>query len=125
MAPVRTRRPTLPNSWLRRGDPYGRSLQLLAEYLTDKQLTTLIESGWFEIKGSKGNAYVIRVATTGNVYLKPGLRAARTLSFCAMAAIPGGAPIGDQLLAQKVLLETDEDAFRNIACTYGANAVFF
>lgn len=89
-----------------------RALELLRSFLTDQQKKCMDDCGSFRIVGSKGRRYRLFTGTAAaNVWEldDAGLEVAK------LCAHPTGVPLGDQLLAQKILIEADEDAFRAVA----------
>lgn len=97
-----------------------RAEELLIEHLTPEQQKQYKDNKWFVIEGGKTKQkYRIRAGTlVANVdVLNDTGRAQHRL--CAHAR-PGSVPMGDQLLAQKIILETDEDAFLRIANRHAA-----
>jgi hypothetical protein len=87
---------------------------LLDECLTATQRRMLREKGFFEVKGSlgeRGGVYQICRGQVQNVYLT--IKGERLTRLCAHPAIR--VPDGDAMLAQKLMIETDEEAFWRIA----------
>lgn len=85
------------------------ALALLMELLTEDQVTTMREAGYFEVTGSAGGRYRIRTnGQTGNVDRLDD-QSRRVASLCAHP--PGGLPDSDAHLAQMLALVTDEDTF--------------
>lgn len=89
-----------------------KAKELLEEVLSQEQVADF-RKGYIVVEGSKGNKYTI--ATTysqaGNVQAHSGPRAGRRLCAHPRAQVPNA----DAWLAQKLMLETDEDAFLAIA----------
>ena len=86
-----------------------RAASLLWDHLNEEQRGQLRSSGRFMVRGGvSGQAYEIGTGHSGNVVL------GRT-RFCAIAASHSAVPVADQMLAQKLWLETDEAAFHGIA----------
>lgn len=84
---------------------------LLEEVLTEEE-AKLLMIGQLIVKGSKGGEYRIGInGQAGNVHAISGPRAGRRL--CAHPSAP--VPNADAWLAQKLMIETDEDAFLAIA----------
>ena len=91
-----------------------RALELLSYCLTPDQLASYREKGWFEVTGNRGRRWRIRGrGQSGNVDLMPEIGDEREASYCAHP--PGGLPDADAHLAQKLAIETDEDAFEKVA----------
>ena len=88
-----------------------RARELLLEHLTPDQRDTFIKKGWFIVQGGRTKtAYRIRGDTLiANVDVIGGRH-----RLCAHAR-SGSVPMGDQLLAQKIMLELAEDDFLRIA----------
>lgn len=87
-----------------------RAEQLLHESLSPSQLETYRAKGWFRVTGSMGGNFIVTSARgifgghTFNV-----LNVASGSQFCALVPdVPGP----DCLLAQKLAIEHDENAFR-------------
>ena len=84
--------------------------KLLRSALSPKQLEELNSKGHFHCKSNKGHLYRIHVGTHGNVRR---VEAGKEIeSLCIQ---PDNVPTGDAMLAQKLMIETDEDTFRKIA----------
>jgi hypothetical protein len=86
-----------------------RAKRLLIENITPAQRATLKTHGYFDVQ-VKGKTYRIKWGSHGNVYLVDRGREVR--SFCIQ---PPDTPDGDTMLAQKLLLEADEESFLKIA----------
>jgi hypothetical protein len=84
---------------------YQRGLELLKANLTPSQLNDFLTSRCFDVGGSSGNTYRIRLAGTMNVEeVNQRGRCIRRLCF-----LPEGQLVdGDVMLAQKVALESFE-----------------
>lgn len=91
-----------------------RADELLRSVLTAQQQSDLQTHGWFEVMGNLGHHYRIKQGATRNV-LQLGDDGQVIRSLCAG---PESVPVGDVMLAQKLLLETDELAFAFIARTF-------
>lgn len=87
-----------------------RARDLLASSLTGEQRESLAARGYFDI-AIGGARYRIHQGTHGNVRLL-GEGDREVASFCAQ---PDGVPAEDAMLAQKLMLETDERAFLAVA----------
>lgn len=88
------------------------ALQLLKEVLTRTQLEAFEKNKCIPVDAPSGTKYVIERGVAGNVYsIKDGKRMERLCIHPADSEIP----IEDVMLAQKLLLETDEEEFRRIA----------
>ena len=86
-----------------------RAKKLLMDHITKEQRESLEKHGFFEVLVG-GKTYRIRQGTHGNVRLIENGK--ETKSFCIQ---PNDIPDEDAMLAQKLLLETDEAAFLRIA----------
>lgn len=86
-----------------------RARALLMQSLTRDQQRSLEERSYFDLNVG-GKHYRIRQGTHGNVRLVQGDR--ETVSYCAQ---PDNVPAEDAMLAQKLMLETDEPAFLRVA----------
>jgi hypothetical protein len=110
------------------GSPYvshaaaeERAWGLLLEHLTDAQRRGLEQHGHFHVTGGRtGQTYRIRRGTQVNIdVLGRGNRVVDRLCFQ-----PRGAPTtGDTMLAQKVMLELDEDEALRAAVRHGASGM--
>lgn len=79
---------------------------LLREYLSEEQIEELEKTGGFVVLGSSGKPYTIKRGYQGNV--QNG-----RFRYCAHG--PSNIPVPDQMLMQKLALETDEEAFLAVA----------
>jgi hypothetical protein len=86
-----------------------RARALLMQSLTRDQQRSLEERSYFDLNVG-GKHYRIRQGTHGNVRLVQGEQ--ETVSYCAQ---PDDVPAEDAMLAQKLMLETDEAAFLRVA----------
>lgn len=86
-----------------------RARQLLHLALTRDQQRSLEERRFFDMNVN-GRTYRIHYGTHGNVRLIQG--GVETRLYCAQ---PNGVPTEDAMLAQKLMLETDEPAFLRVA----------
>jgi hypothetical protein len=109
-------RPTLTDAQLaaqeaavaERVEANRRADELLLSCLDEEQQAELAAQDRFHVTAPSGRRYVIRRGYAGNVDSpEEGLR------FCIHG--PGELPTADHMLAQKLLLETDETGFRNVA----------
>lgn len=92
-------------------DARARAEKLLLESLNPEQRSDMLERGRFYLLTQSGRRYRIDRHTHGNVKLvdeKGGL----IEQYCAQ---PNGIPADDAILAQKLMLETDEKAFLKVA----------
>jgi hypothetical protein len=96
-----------------------RAHALLLEHLTPEQRETFKRNGWFIVQGGRsGTRYRIRSGSmAGNVDVLQKERVTHRL--CAHVPI-GHVPLGDQLLAQKIMLELAEDDFLRKANRHAA-----
>jgi len=99
-----------------------RAEALLRSHLTEQQRITLANRGWFIVEGGRsGTRYRIRASgVVGNVdVLEADLLGERVLHrLCAHC--DHAIPLHDHLLAQKLMLEADEDDFLRIANRHNA-----
>lgn len=89
----------------------GRAERLLLGALGPEQRKDLTEKNCFYLHTQSGRRYRIDRGTHGNVKLvdeKNGVIS----RFCAQ---PPGVPAEDAMLAQKLMLETDEQSFLRVA----------
>ncbi len=92
--------------------PRQRARQLLKANLTLEQTKQLEDRGWFEVLGSLGRRYQVWQGQVRNV-IRLGEDGKPASRLCAH---PGEAvPDEDAMLAQKLLLETDEETFTKVA----------
>lgn len=90
--------------------PRKRARRLLMSHLTDYQRRMYRKHRYFHVVSEKGKKYRIKHGDTQNVYLlEKGKEAKR---FCIH---PSNVPVEDAMLAQLLMLETDEHAFLKIA----------
>lgn len=97
-----------------------RANQLLLEHLTPEQAETFSKNKWFIVEGGKSKQkYRIRDkgSLVANVDVLDGDKVAHRL--CAHAPI-SDVPLHDNLLAQKTMLELDEEHFLRIANRHAA-----
>lgn len=93
-----------------------RAIDLLLSFLSDEQRRTFGQHGWFIVVGGQsGRRYRIRGGTyAGNVDLLAANDNYKVEArFCGHC--DASIPLGDQLLAQKVMLEVDEPAYIALA----------
>lgn len=97
-----------------------RALDLLLENLTPEQQKTFEEKKWFVVEGGKSKTqYRIRAKDdlVANIDVIDGERTKHRLcGHCNASKVP----LGDQLLAQKVMLEFAEDDFLRVANRHAA-----
>lgn len=109
-----------------------KALALLLSHLTLEQEDSYERHGYFDVKGSDGNWYRIRKDRAYNVLEMDHMQQFGRVKWCAFPHIrpvrprPGifaynphdpsyQLPMGDQLLAQKLMIETDVARFKSIA----------
>lgn len=97
------------------GNPFHRARKLLMEHLSADQLREFRHTRTFFVTGSLGTLYrlVPRHSFAAFVYTAKGLHVANRCAY-----LPD-VPVWDSMLAQKLLIETDEGAFEqnsNISC---------
>ncbi len=89
-----------------------RAEELLTRNLSRYQRESYEEHGRFKVKTHRGHYYWIGKAKVQNV-LRVNRRGTPMRVYCLR--IRDRVPLGDTLLAQKLLLETDEDQFLEVA----------
>lgn len=95
-----------------------RARDLLLSCLTEAQRQMLDARGQFLVASSRGRVFSIGNARMHNVHLL-GPQQERLEEWCVTVVEAEQVPVADILLAQKLHLETDEDAFRlesNVKC---------
>jgi hypothetical protein len=100
-------------AFTRRRKAEQRAYALLKRWLSPEQLVQLERQGYFEVRGShSGTCYHIHRERNMNIEeLDAG--GSRVAVWCFGPA--GCLPLGDNLLAQKIALETDEPAALAVA----------
>jgi hypothetical protein len=93
----------------RRREAQRRAEALLLGWLSPGQRAQYRARGWFEVTTARGFRY--RVLRGGVVRLDP-----RGSAYCIEATSP--VPVADEMLASKLLLETDERRFLATAHRY-------
>jgi hypothetical protein len=100
-----------------KAEAHRLSLELLESWLSPEQLSQFKASLTFTVKGEhSGTVYQIRLERIYNILVldedgKPGMPALCVMpSMGTTAFSTDQVPLGDQLLAQKIWLETDEVA---------------
>lgn len=83
-----------------------RSRELLKRHLTPEQAWMLEHEEYFTVKGKSGTTYEIRSMSSGNVWSDDGF------AYCAV--LPG-CPTFDMMLAQKLVIEHNENEFLRVA----------
>jgi len=97
----------------KRGKAEQRAYTLLKEWLSPEQLARFESHGYFEVQGSRsGKCYRIRPDRFMNID-ELGKEGTPVAVWCVGPA--GCLPIGDAMLAQKIALETDEQAALAVA----------
>ena len=100
-----------------------RARELLFEHLTPAQRETFDANGWFIVEGGRSKTrYRIRAQENmvANVdVLSPVDQRHTTHRLCAHVQL-GTVPLGDQLLAQKIMIELAEDDFLRTANRHAA-----
>ena len=98
---------------------HRRAMELLLAHLTEKQRETYEKSKWFVVEGGKsGKRYRIRDtgSPAGNIdELADNDNEKVVYRLCAHAPYSFEVPMGDQLLAQKLMLEWAEEDMLKIA----------
>jgi hypothetical protein len=93
----------------RRRQARARAEALLLAWLSPGQRAQYRSRGWFEVTTASGRRY--RVLPSGVVRMRP-----RGSAYCIEATSP--VPVPDLMLANKLLLETDERRFLATAHRY-------
>lgn len=88
-----------------------RARKLLVDHLSPEQRQDYEKQGFFYLYTNKGRKYRIDQGTHGNVKLVD----VTGLVIGAYCAQPAGVPDEDAMLAQKLMLEMDEEEFINVA----------
>ena len=90
-----------------------RAYALLTEWLSPEQIAQLERHGYFEVRGShSGTCYRVHRERNMNIDQLDG-EGSRVAVWCFGPM--GNLPLGDNLLAQKIALETDEQAALAVA----------
>jgi hypothetical protein len=84
----------------------------LLSCLSSQQRAQFRRSGSFEVIGRSGNRYLISPRRMGNIFLLDE-RGRAVGRYCSL--LKGDAPIEDQMLAQKLMLESDESRLLQVA----------
>ena len=105
------------DAYLDRDGAREKSLDLMKEWLTPRQLEQYEDEGCFDVKGSNGGRYRISVAgTTFNVRELRRTVLGNLLPGDKLCFQPAGVySQGDVMLAQKIMLERDEPGALKIA----------
>lgn len=95
-----------------------RSRELLLAHLTPRQCLTFLANGWFTVHGGKSDTkYRIRTdRISANIEVYEGDQITHRLC----GHLPGNLPHFDHILAQKVSLELDEEAFVRLCNRHAA-----
>ena len=97
----------------RRSTPEQRADALLKEWLSPEQRSTLHKYGFFEVRGSHtAKCYRIHCGRNMNIH-EVGTGQTQVAIWCFGPV--GHLPLGDVMLAQKLALETDEQAALAVA----------
>ena len=88
-----------------------RAEQLLRDQLTIEQAAQLVQGNYFEVISESGKRYQVTRGIQGNVFAYDGAR--RVGRYCIHPDTD--VPVGDVMLAQKLMLETCEREFLRIA----------
>lgn len=99
--------------WRRdRDEAEWRAETLLFECLSDGQRIQYLADKYFTVHTAMGNVYKIEYGNVGNVFLING-DGVSIQKYCIH--LVNDEPIPDTMLAQKLLLETDEEQFLSVA----------
>lgn len=90
-----------------------RANELLHAHLTDAQRSDLARDGFFFVDSLRGNKYRIRRGRVGNVDAMHQCGEKVSHRLCAHPQLY--VPDGDTMLAQKLMLEHNEDEFLRLA----------
>lgn len=116
---LRRRRDYWEAEYRNRYTAYGRAWDKLRASLNEAQRKDLDSSGKFYVKSNKGNLWQINatsyIRNCTMIGDRKGRPAKQPRTYCIHLDGPGQYPLGDHLLAQALLLKTDEDRFRRIA----------
>jgi hypothetical protein len=97
-----------------------RALELLIEHLSPEQKKTFEEKKWFVVEGGRSKTqYRIRAQDhlIANIdVMEAGRTKHKLCGHCDIRKVP----LGDQLLAQKMMLEFSEDDFLKVANRHAA-----
>lgn len=85
--------------------------KLLKDWLDEQQLKEFEKERQFHVISAEGKRFRLKFGTHGNVE-ELDERGKAVARYCIQ---PDAVPTGDAVLAQKLMLETDEKAFRKIA----------
>lgn len=103
---------------LQRAVAIGKADKLLVSVLDAVQKQHLAKHEWFLVRGQNGTLYRIRKGRSMNVdVLDKGGKIVETL-----CAYPGGVPDGDAMVAQKLMLECDQQAFLRLAIKHAVRS---
>lgn len=110
-------------------DPRRRARKLLWSYLSYAQRVQYVGRKYIEVRGSAGGRYRIRRSDPSNVLDLsldgfPEIRNAYIAAHMVAPAFDGAMvlyvlpnfQVADEMLALKMLIETDEFEFRSLAC---------
>lgn len=89
-----------------------RATELLLQCLNAEQRASFKKDGRFKVVAGDGAAFEIEYGSHGNVK-ELDKKGNRVAAWCAN--VPSNLPFGDNVLAQKLLLETNPKEFRRIA----------
>lgn len=98
-----------------REDPSVRAERCLRAHLSPAQLEEYMARGRFRVRGSLGTIYTIMSGRTNNVIRHCGGN--MYIACCSVPDLP--VPLADQLLIQKLYLETNEPGFLQRAASSG------
>lgn len=97
----------------RRAMAIGRADKLLESVLSGVQRAQLEKNDWFLVRGESGLLYRIRKGRSANVDVVDPKTGKVVDVLCAYPRMD--VPDGDCMVAQKLMLECDEESFRKIA----------
>lgn len=95
-----------------------RATELLHSHLNHGQRYTLRQHGWFTVRGSDGKHYRIQRRRSDNVSVLDSKGDVIQRLWVEVHVDYGGrlVPVEDVMLAQKLRIETDAIAYRNLSC---------
>jgi hypothetical protein len=91
-----------------------RARRLMREHLTVGELDQLEELGYFEVRSSSGRTYRIYKGHSRNV-VELDAHGREINRLCAYSRTGSAMPDEDHMVIQKLMLETDEAAYRKVA----------
>ncbi len=90
-----------------------RAMRLLEKHLTPQQLRQFKRKVFFTVVARDGKTYRIENGSSGNVFLMEGRK--KVIQYCIVFKDHAPLPNFDLMLAQKLILETDQELFLKTA----------